>query len=147
MFLDALVSILDPTIAHFNKRCVSVTESPAGSTGKPLTIHFQDGTSYDADVVLGADGVKSNVRDFVVGGEGKRLKFSNTVAYRGLINYAELRAAGFKTDLSERPVCFVGPSKVSASVEELHRRELTVTRTQHFILFNIKNAEIVSTTS
>ncbi|KAI0756243.1 FAD/NAD(P)-binding domain-containing protein [Daedaleopsis nitida] len=128
VFLDALVSLLDANSTHFNKRCVSITESPTGSP-KPLVVHFQDGTTFDADVVLGADGIKSSVRDVVLAGTGqstgKRLLYSNTIAYRGLIPYAKLREAGFKTDLLERPVCLVGPSK-------------------HFILFNIKNGEIIN---
>ncbi|KAI0828977.1 FAD/NAD-P-binding domain-containing protein [Trametes gibbosa] len=122
-FLDALVGVVDPAICHFNKRCVSITDSPSSPTR--VRIEFVDGTAHEADVVLGADGIKSAVRRYVLGGVDDRLAFGNTVAYRGLIPYAKLKAAGFKTDLSEAPACFMGPSK-------------------HFIIFPIKNDEIIN---
>ncbi|KAI0361038.1 FAD/NAD-P-binding domain-containing protein [Trametes cingulata] len=122
-FLDALVGVVDPAICHFKKRCTSVTESP--DNPQRLRVHFLDGTSYDADVVLGADGIKSTVRKFVTEDGDDRIAFSNTVAYRGLIPYAQLKAAGFKTDLSAHPSCFMGHNK-------------------HFIVFAIKNTEIVN---
>ncbi len=105
--------MLDPGIAQFNKRCTSITESPSDS--KRLLVHFQDGTTFETDLVLGADGIKSNVRDYVVGDTDKRLAFSNTLAYRGLIPYAKLKAAGFKLDLSDHPACLCGPGKVGRS--------------------------------
>ncbi|KAH9858330.1 FAD/NAD-P-binding domain-containing protein [Lenzites betulinus] len=122
-FLDALVSVVDPAICHFNKRCVSISDSPTSSTR--VRIEFLDGTAHEADVVLGADGIKSTVRRFVIGGADSRVAFGNTVAYRGLIPYAKLKAAGFKTDLFKAPACFMGPSK-------------------HFIVFPIKNDEIIN---
>ncbi|RDX51872.1 FAD/NAD(P)-binding domain-containing protein [Lentinus brumalis] len=123
VFLDALVDVLDSSIAYFNKRCTSITESPT----KPqrLVIHFQDGTTHEADVVLGADGVKSSVRNFIVDGPDRRLAFSHTVAYRGLIPWSQLEAAGFKIDVSDHPVCITGPSK-------------------HFILFPIKDGAVIN---
>ena len=76
---------------------------------------FADGTSHETDVVIGADGLKSAVRDFVVAKDGvatSAVAFSNTAIYRGLIPLAQLQAAGFGTTLGRRPACFVGPSKV-----------------------------------
>ncbi|KAI0673671.1 FAD/NAD-P-binding domain-containing protein [Trametes maxima] len=122
-FLDALVSVVDPDIVHFNKRCVDVTES--SSDPKRVVLHFLDGTSHETDVVLGADGIKSSVRKFVLGGVDDRIAFGHTVAYRGLIPYATLKAAGFKTDIVKSPACFMGPSK-------------------HLIVFPLKNNEIVN---
>ncbi|RPD65133.1 FAD/NAD(P)-binding domain-containing protein [Lentinus tigrinus ALCF2SS1-6] len=122
-FLDALVDVFDPSIAHFNKRCMSITGSQTDP--KRLVIHFQDGTTHEVDVVLGADGVKSSVRDFVLEGKDRRLAFSHTVAYRGLIPWTQLQEAGFKIDASEQPVCIMGPSK-------------------HFILFPIKDGAIIN---
>lgn len=109
-FLDALVNVVDPGIVHFNKRCTSISASPTNPAR--VIVHFADGTIHEADVVLGADGIRSTARDFVVGGVGKRVAFSNTVAYRGLIPGAVLKAAGFTTDVKGTPACFMGPSKV-----------------------------------
>ena len=64
-FLEALVQNLDPSITKFNKRCTHVSASPIHPSRS--RIHFADGTSADADVVLGADGIKSAVRSAVVG--------------------------------------------------------------------------------
>ncbi|KAI0363144.1 FAD/NAD(P)-binding domain-containing protein [Pilatotrama ljubarskyi] len=121
-FLNALVGFVDPTTCHFNKRCVGISEpSP-----KRVILHFSDGTTHEADVAIGADGIKSSVRKSVLGGVyDSRQAFSNTVAYRGLIPHATLKAAGFKTDLRQSPACFMGPSK-------------------HIIVFPIRNDEIVN---
>ncbi|TBU49090.1 salicylate hydroxylase [Dichomitus squalens] len=126
-FLNALVELVDLQSTHFNKRCTSISESPTNPNR--LLVHFIDGTTHETDVVLGADGIKSAVRHFVVAKAGEpprhNLAFSNTVAYRGLIPYAQLEAAGFKTRLTDRPVCFVGPSK-------------------HAIVVPIKNGELIN---
>ncbi|KAI1788893.1 salicylate hydroxylase [Ganoderma leucocontextum] len=112
-FLDALVGLVDPRSTHFSKRCTSISELPT-APGR-LLIRFADGTSHETDVVLGADGLKSVVRDFVVAKDGappgQSVAFSNTAVYRGLIPFAQLQAAGFNTKLTNRPACFVGPSK------------------------------------
>ncbi|KAI0756258.1 FAD/NAD-P-binding domain-containing protein [Daedaleopsis nitida] len=130
-FLDALVGRVDPQRTHFNKRCTSISEHPTEPAR--LVLHFADGSTHETDVVLGADGIKSAVRRFVVDcgaaatatGTDTRVAFSNTAAYRGLIPYAALKAAGFKTQLTSRPACFIGPSK-------------------HIIVVPIKNGEIVN---
>ncbi|EIW63979.1 FAD/NAD-P-binding domain-containing protein [Trametes versicolor FP-101664 SS1] len=122
-FLDALIGEIDPASCHFNKRCISVVESP--SNPKRVLLSFLDGTTHEADVVLGADGIKSSVRKFLVGEGDNRVAFSNTVAYRGLISYADLKAAGFKIDVVDHPICFMGPSK-------------------HFIVFPISDAKIIN---
>ena len=63
-------------------------------------------------VVLGADGIRSTVRDYVLGAKEDRVQFSNTFAYRGLVPAAQLREAGCRIDASEHPACICGPSKV-----------------------------------
>ena len=75
-------------------------------------MHFQDGTTHETDVVLGADGIKSSVRNYILGEDDKRIQFSNTVAYRGLIPYNQLKEAGFNIDVTEYPACLCGPDKV-----------------------------------
>ncbi len=108
VFLDAVVGLLDPSIVHFNKRCVSVT-----STENTTVINFTDGTKHEADVVIGADGIRSVTRNHVVGeGVQKHMMFTNTIAYRGLIPLEDLKAAGLQTELSTRPIMFVGLDKV-----------------------------------
>lgn len=108
-FLDALIAFIDPKFTHFRKRCVSVLTSTTKSPRQ--VIHFADGTTHEADVVIGGDGIKSSVRTAVTGSSETRVAFSNTICYRGLIPYETVKAAGVKTDFG-RPVMFLGKGKV-----------------------------------
>ncbi|KAJ7118762.1 salicylate hydroxylase [Mycena epipterygia] len=120
-FLDAVLPLVDPKMTHFNKRCTSISTTASGAH----VIHFADGTSYEADLVIGADGIKSTSRNAVVGTEEKVLQFTNTVAYRGLVPMNTLRKDGVKTDLTKRVYGFVGIDK-------------------HLIVFPIKSGEIIN---
>lgn len=97
--------LLDSNVVHFNKRCVDIiTEN-----GQKI-LHFADGTTHTTDLVIGADGIKSVVRQFVTG--DINLKFTGTVAYRGLIMADDLKQAGVRTEISARPLSWVGIDKV-----------------------------------
>ncbi|KAF8973500.1 salicylate hydroxylase [Flammula alnicola] len=103
-FLEALVPLLDPSIIHFNKRATSIEKAPSGRQ----LLRFADNTTYEADLVIGADGIKSVTRSAVIGADATRLGFSNTHAYRGLVPINALKTAGVKADVSSRPHCWVG---------------------------------------
>lgn len=110
-FLDALVEHVSPEYAHFHKRCVSV-QQPSADRPRPV-VHFADGTSVEADVVILADGIKGAGREAVTGTDPKNnIAFSNTICYRGLVPVAEVKANGVQLDLTHRPTCFMGKSKV-----------------------------------
>jgi len=104
-FLDALVNLIPPDIAHFNKKCTSVTTMPSHE----VSLVFDDGTTHIADIVIGCDGIKSAVRSAVVGKPADP-KFTRTVAYRGLIPNKDAIAA-VDERVTERPLAFMGPNR------------------------------------
>jgi salicylate hydroxylase len=53
---------IDPSRKHTSKKVSRIDDSAA-----PLTIHFEDGSSFTADAVIGADGVRGHVRSHVLG--------------------------------------------------------------------------------
>ncbi|GKZ16632.1 hypothetical protein AbraIFM66951_000132 [Aspergillus brasiliensis] len=55
VFLDAVAK--DQIPVHYNKRIISVTESPTD-----VTVTFSDGSTDTADMLLGCDGLHSSVR-------------------------------------------------------------------------------------
>ncbi|KZV59787.1 FAD/NAD-P-binding domain-containing protein [Peniophora sp. CONT] len=111
-FLEALADNIDHSMIteHFKKRCTHIQRLELGR----MRLDFSDGTMHEADVVVGADGLKSTVRRFVLGlPEGARdesLVFTRTSAYRGLVPIDELRAAGAKTDFLQS-LCWFGKDK------------------------------------
>ncbi|KAI0697527.1 FAD/NAD-P-binding domain-containing protein [Cytidiella melzeri] len=124
VFLDALVGHMDPQYTHFNKRCTSVTQPTTNDSRS--TVHFSDGTSVQADVVLLANGIRGAGREAVTGTDSKNnITFSNVVCYRGLITTKAAKANGVKTDIYTRPACFMGQDK-------------------HLIIFPIKGGTVVN---
>lgn len=120
-FLDALVHLVDPSKTNFNKRCVSLATSQKSSR---IQVNFADGTNTEADIVFGADGIKSVVRTFVVEGDEHeevsavpvRTAFTNTIAYRALVPSKKLKEIGVKTDMVARPHGWIGPDKVNYTI-------------------------------
>ncbi|CAD6572897.1 MAG: hypothetical protein ASARMPREDX12_005534 [Alectoria sarmentosa] len=82
-FLDELVKGVPAERAHFNKRVQSIEEKE----GSPVLLHFKDGTTATADAVIGADGIHSSTREFILGERDMSVHsvFAGSVAYRGLV--------------------------------------------------------------
>ncbi|KAJ3869315.1 FAD/NAD-P-binding domain-containing protein [Lentinula novae-zelandiae] len=121
-FLDAVVELLDPSIIQFRKRCTSIDVSKDGKH----VMHFADSTTHETDLIIGADGIRSVARRFVIGELVKDpLIYPNTAAYRGLVPTEDLRRAGVQTELTRRPLCFLGLDK-------------------HMICFPIKGATVIN---
>ncbi|KIY46947.1 salicylate hydroxylase [Fistulina hepatica ATCC 64428] len=102
-FIEALAPLVDKDHIHFLKRLVSVDPLEGGKH----ILRFADGTTHEADVVIGADGIRSVCRDFVTG-SAKHVAFSNYVAYRALVKADDLQDCGMKSDLREAMFLFDG---------------------------------------
>jgi salicylate hydroxylase len=98
-FLYALASRLPTGVANFDKRAVRVEEKD-----ERVHVHFADGSAHECDLLIAADGIKSNIRDYVLEGLGQPLaapRYSGTCAYRGMIDSEQLRAAYRKAGVDE----------------------------------------------
>lgn len=109
-FLNALAQQLPENIAFFGKRAVSVSEED-----DKINVSFTDGTDYQCDLLIGADGIKSTIRNYVLQGRGEPLvtpRFSGTCAYRGMIDSEQLRvtyrASGVDEHLVDVPQMYLG---------------------------------------
>lgn len=77
------IEALKPQTLHFGKRLKSLDDN-----GNNVHIVFEDGTSTTADLVIGADGINSRVREILLGAE--RPNYSGWVAHRSLITADKL---------------------------------------------------------
>jgi len=64
--VEVLAGGLDESVVHFGKRCVDVVE-PAEGSSDPVTAVFEDGSRAQGDILIAADGHRSNVRRKLVG--------------------------------------------------------------------------------
>jgi 2-polyprenyl-6-methoxyphenol hydroxylase-like FAD-dependent oxidoreductase len=71
----AIESVLPSGIVQFNRKLVGIDQNSQG-----VTLAFADGSRVQADAVIGADGVHSVVREWMLGPEKPR--FTGRVAYR-----------------------------------------------------------------
>lgn len=82
-FLDELVKLLPADRAVFGKSLEGIVDKP----GEKVAMKFQDGTVAHADVVIGCDGIKSRVRQHVVGADHPSAtpSYSYKYAYRAMV--------------------------------------------------------------
>lgn len=81
-YLDELVRLIPDGVANFGKRLDEVEDK-----GDHVVLHFHDGSTAEHAAVIGCDGVKSKVRQFLLGKDNPNTNptFSGKYAYRGLI--------------------------------------------------------------
>ena len=81
-FLEEFVALVPKEIAHFGRRLETVEDK--GPHGVKLS--FKDGTTVCADCVIGADGVHSVIREYLLGKDHPATNptFTGSVAYRGM---------------------------------------------------------------
>ena len=79
-----LTAALKPENMKFGKRLDGLEESAAGD----MTLVFADGTKAKADIVIGADGVNSKIREVLLGPEDPI--YTGFVAYRAIFPAALL---------------------------------------------------------
>ncbi|KAH2138764.1 hypothetical protein KXW66_008394 [Aspergillus fumigatus] len=82
-FLDELIKLVPRDISRFNKRLEHITEREDGK----LVMKFADGSEEVTDVVIGCDGIKSQVRRILVGDghPSANPSYTHKYAYRGLV--------------------------------------------------------------
>ncbi|KAI1422928.1 mannitol 1-phosphate dehydrogenase 2 [Xylaria sp. FL1777] len=82
-FLDQLVQLIPESVARFGKRLVDISKATDGS--EDVVLHFADGATAQHTAVLGCDGIKSQTRKLLLGGDDWNAVFSGKCAYRGLV--------------------------------------------------------------
>lgn len=86
-FLNELVKLVPDGIANFGKKLVSIDDSQAVNGYGKLVMKFEDGTTAEADAIVGCDGIKSRVRAAMFGEDhpATRPVYTHKYAYRALI--------------------------------------------------------------
>lgn len=77
------MSTIKPGTLHFNKRLEKIED-----LGDQVRLNFTDGTTASADIVIGADGINSKIREELLGHEAPL--YSGWVAHRALITRDKL---------------------------------------------------------
>jgi 2-polyprenyl-6-methoxyphenol hydroxylase-like FAD-dependent oxidoreductase len=72
-----LAAALPGDALHLGKRCVGFEEAGVG-----VAVRFEDGTEARGDLIVGADGIRSAVRERVY--PGVRFRYSGQTCYRGI---------------------------------------------------------------
>ncbi|KAK1455707.1 hypothetical protein CMEL01_04467 [Colletotrichum melonis] len=84
-FLTHLLKHVPGDTIHYSKELESI-EGPE-ETGKRLRMIFRDGSTAEADGIIGCDGIKSHTRGIVIGHDHAATKctYTHKYTYRGLI--------------------------------------------------------------
>lgn len=90
-FLSEMVGLVPESITKFGKRLNKISELESGR----MLMEFDDGTSAEADAVIGCDGIKSRVRQSMFGADRANPSYTHKYAYRGLVPMEEaIKAVG-----------------------------------------------------
>ncbi len=86
-----LASILPPDIIHLNHRCIGFEQQESG-----VAAFFEDGKIVQSDLLIGADGINSIVRQMLIG-DGAPI-YAGRMSWRAVIQYPhELLSANAST--------------------------------------------------
>jgi salicylate hydroxylase len=96
--VEVLRRQLPDSVFHLNTRCTGVETDGNGGRAR-----FADGTEIDADLIVGADGIRSAVRQSLFGHDAPR--FTGSVCWRGLVPLDALPPGLISTDLT----LYMGP--------------------------------------
>ncbi|MGW6174151.1 FAD-dependent oxidoreductase [Arthrobacter sp. NPDC055138] len=77
--IETLLRLLPAERVHIGHKMITVTDN-----GDSATVKFENGVEVTADLVLGADGIRSSVRNQIFG--GVQPVFSHTIAMRAVIS-------------------------------------------------------------
>ena len=91
--LELLVAALPAHQINLGYRCVNLEQY-----SDRVEAQFDNGTTANADLIIGADGIHSTVRELIVGPESPR--FSGHIAYRGLVPAERLVHLGLEVNAS-----------------------------------------------
>ena len=82
-FLDALVRLIPEDCVHFGRRLDHLEETPSG-----VKLGFEDGSKAMADIVIGCDGIRSVVKQFMLPEESESCKptYSGMYGYRAVLD-------------------------------------------------------------
>ncbi|MEG4201424.1 FAD-dependent monooxygenase [Microcoleus sp. Pol12A5] len=76
--LEALLDELPPECIHFNAELASIAQ-----TEHSAIAHFKDGSKWEGDLLIGADGIVSKVRQYIV--PGVELFYLGDIVWRGIV--------------------------------------------------------------
>lgn len=113
-FIDALISVLPEGMVHLSHKLTGIEDK-----GTTSVLTFANGTAIEADLVIGADGIKSVVRKALFG--DNQPVFSGEHAYRAVISMDE--AADMINDDNLR--MFIGRGTKVYLLPLRHRNQLS----------------------
>lgn len=87
---------------EYGKRLVKVTETPQG-----VTAHFTDGTQATADILIGADGIRSTVRSLIAP-DAPEPRYAGLISFGARVDEAGLPSTGGKMLMSFGKRAFFG---------------------------------------
>lgn len=83
-FLLGMAKLLPGDVVRFNKQVVKYDDDEGEDK---VILHFEDGTTAEADAVLGCDGIHSTIRNILLGADhpSARPSYTHTAAYRTMV--------------------------------------------------------------
>lgn len=105
-FLNGLAALIPRDVVQFRKRLAGLDNAPDGQ----VRLSFEDGSQFMAAAVVGCDGVRSCVRQYVLGLANplEGVTYTKKYVYRGLVPMEKAREA-LGDELARNSQMYLGP--------------------------------------
>ena len=114
-FLAKLVEGIPKQHTHLNKRLAKIEDRNSGGVKEDkdsggVLLHFTDSTTAIFDAVIGAEGIRSVVREQILGKELAEPVFANSVVFRNIREMDEV-VKGLGREYAGKATILCGPSE------------------------------------